>query len=467
MANKYIRHGETFCGDGTTSAAATSNGGVGAWNNINVFTGTAPAYGALAAGDDVYVRSKDVSGNNITATSASAINVGSSAAAEANPISWIIDDGAIWSGISGVVTVSTSAGFATITGRAYNNLIASNYNLVFSSTITSYGNGEFFTATNCVTKDIKIDTSANNAAGSTGSTQRFWGGTHINPWIKQGAVTFAVVGVGREYDTVLISPKIEIIGPLYTAATSTAVFDLLDTISTRFSVYGGEIITSATGLSLVKTATYSSNIDFYGLKYPSIMTVSNAALFGHKISVSANGIDGALGNTYFDYFYTYSSRFDGYYPTLNAQLELSAATPWSYSIYPYRTTKLQPAKVSVSKLWTQAAAVKTITMELLWPSSMTAPKSSEVWMTVQYTDNATGNKVTQTTLAYPGAALSSSTAAWSATTYGATLFSKLKLAITTQSSIKQDTEVMVTFFSTPKSNSANDIIIVCPDVVFS
>ena len=58
MADKFLRHGETFCGDGTASNAAASAGAVGAWNDINVFEGTAPASGALADGDVVYIRSK-------------------------------------------------------------------------------------------------------------------------------------------------------------------------------------------------------------------------------------------------------------------------------------------------------------------------------------------------------------------------------------------------------------------------
>ena len=96
MANKYIRHGETYCGDGTTSAAATSDGGVGAWNNINVFEGTAPAYGALVAGDTVYIRSKDQGGANITRTMTTNIVVGSASATENSTITWILDNGVVW-----------------------------------------------------------------------------------------------------------------------------------------------------------------------------------------------------------------------------------------------------------------------------------------------------------------------------------------------------------------------------------
>ena len=469
MANdsKFIRHGETYCGDGTTSAAATSNGGVGAWNNINVLTGTAPAYGALAAGTDVYIRSKDASGANLAISSSTAINVGSSAAAAANPITWVIDAGSVWAGISGTLTVTTTAAGIGVNVINYNNLIATDYNMIFASSVASFGNAPFFTANKCNTHGIKIDSSANVTSGAFGGRQSFLGGTHMNTWIRQGQVTYAFIFGDRDLDTTLINPKIELLGPLYFANASTAVFDPNTAVSTKFSIYGGEIISSFAGLNLVRTSSFGLSHDFYGLKYPSVMNLSTPTLYPYVGSVSVTGSDGAVGCSYYDSYYSYSSRADGYYPTLNAQLELSVATPWSYSIYPFGTTQQQPAKLTTSKIWTQAAATKTVTMEFLWPTSMAAPTSGDVWMTVGYTDSATGNKVSQSTMAYPKVACASSSAAWSATTYGATLFNKYKLSLTTLSSIKQDTAVMVTFHSAPASGSVNDIIIVCPDVVLN
>ena len=41
MANKYLIHGATYCGDGTASNEAASAGAAGAWNDINVFEGAA------------------------------------------------------------------------------------------------------------------------------------------------------------------------------------------------------------------------------------------------------------------------------------------------------------------------------------------------------------------------------------------------------------------------------------------
>lgn len=245
------------------------------------------------------------------------------------------------------------------------------------------------------------------------------------------------------------------------------IFGLSGKTSSKLYIYGGEVICAIPGINLCWTDYYCSESGFYGLKFPALMNLASATHFTTRQSICATGSDGGLGNTYYDYYHTYSSRFDGYYPTLNARLELSTPLAWAYSIYPFKTTPQNPAHVALAKIWSQPAATKTITVELLWPVLMPAPTSANVWMTVSYTENTTGDKVTQSTQAFPSAALSASSAGWSSTTYGPTLFSKLKLSLTTATAIKQDTEVMVTFFSSPKSGSAADIIMLCPDPVFS
>lgn len=468
MANKYLRHGETYCGDGTTSAAAAGNGGVGAWNNINVFTGTAPAYGALSAGDDVYIRSKDAAGSNITVSNSATINIGSTSATAISPINWVIDAGTVWSGIAGVVQYTMTGAPSGVAVRNYNNLIASNYNLVFLSSVAGYSNAVFFNSNLSSTKEIKIDCSANTTPFYAGPYHEFKGGTHVSPWIRNGSVTYHVITSTGLTDTTLIAPIIEVLGPLYFAATAISIFNM-DGYSSNFKVYGGELKTTFSDLNLVKLGQYCGTLGFYGFKYPSTMAISTSTLFDKATSVSTDGGDGAVGSCYFDYFFTYSSRHDGNYPTLNATLELSGATPWSYSIYPYRTNQQNPATVSVSKVWTQAAAAKTITVELLWPQAMATPKSDKVYAVMCYTDSTTGEKVRVSSQAFPASTLAASTPTpdWSAVTYGPTTFDRYKIAITTPSSIKQDTEVMITFVSSPKSASAQDIIILCPDPVFS
>src|SRR5574337_2055399 len=110
MATKYLIFGAAFNGDGTTSSEAASNGAAGAWNQSSILTGTAPTYGALAAGDTVNIRSKTGAGADadISNTLGASITLGSASATATAPITWILDDGTIWAGKNGTLTYTTN-----------------------------------------------------------------------------------------------------------------------------------------------------------------------------------------------------------------------------------------------------------------------------------------------------------------------------------------------------------------------
>src|SRR5574337_1781350 len=122
MATKYLIFGAAFNGDGTTSSEAASNGAAGAWNQSSILTGTAPTYGALAAGDTVNIRSKTGAGADadISNTLGASITLGSASATATAPITWILDDGTIWAGKNGTLTYTSSSTSYTITLRANN-----------------------------------------------------------------------------------------------------------------------------------------------------------------------------------------------------------------------------------------------------------------------------------------------------------------------------------------------------------
>ena len=473
MANKYLRHGETYCGDGTTSAAAASNGGVGAWNNINVFEGTSPAYGTLAAGDVVYIRSKNNAGADITQTMAASINIGMAGLAETNPVTWIIDNGTVWSGISGVLTYTTSGNYSAYV-RPYNNIhAASNNNLSFVHTGSYVSQNVFLRFENANSKNIKVDTSANNQY--YGMYVAFEGvSTHENITAivgnrRSGGYGFFAANVSETIAT-LINPSVTLVtnvavgkGPVFKVGNYNNGGNII--------VYGGKVsgAGATTGVPLVGTDGYSGVFQSFGLIYPATMDFSSAGMFNARYSyITASGQDGKFGNAVMDYFYQCTARFDGYYPTLNATLGDSANTPWSYMLYPYRTSKHNPAKTAISKTYTQSPATKTVGVEFLWANSFaTSPTTDTTWVVVTYIDNTTGNLVTMSSYDIAASALSSSSAAWSAATYGPTNFAKYKIELTTPSSIKQDTDITVLFFSKTTSGSASDIIILDPDPVLT
>lgn len=475
MANRYIYHGAAFNGDGTSPDQATSDGGVGAWNTINYLQTAAypPAYGTLPAGTSVYIRTKDASGNDITVDTPLNVTIGSTAATEAAPIDWYFDDGEVWPGVQGVVKYlrSASTNYST-SATSFNNFYSSNYNFIVESLATTLSTqASLIGFGRCNTRKIKL--SVPNINTSAGATRIAFSGNslHENLWVVScSRLSGAMVLNAAQTCVTLISPKIELIaspgknGPAFGAGFSNS--------HSQFLVFGGEVFGSGatTGTPLVSFVNPGGRFDSFGLKFPQTMDLAPLASFPTNTITSiatATACDGKFGNAYADYFCALTARYDGYYPTLNASLSDSAGTPWSYALFPYRTGPMNPARVAMAKTYTQDPSIKTVTVNLLWPNSMAAPTSDQVWMQVMYYDATTGQQVSLTTKTQAATALATNSALWSAATYGPTNFSKRQISIDTPTAIAKDTDVMVLLWSAPVAGSASDIIIICPDVLLS
>lgn len=460
MADKYLIQGAAFCGTGLASNEAASAGASGAWNNINVLAGTAPAQGTLVAGDRVFIRSKTSAGADVSVAGTASVSLGLAAATEANPVVWVIDNGVVWPGVSGTVTYTASGGNYTFTLRDHNHFFAGPSKLVFHSSYASFGNTQFMNVGRCNTRGIKADLSA-MTADYGGYLYYAASGTHQD-WSVRAYGRYD--GLFHHYNHAYVThqnPSIELLN----ASNNKAVFYGADNYGGLVRVVGGEIFGAgaAEGVPVVRLTGNCSPVFLDGLKYPRVMPLSNAAMLAGDSHTVANGCDGILGSEFCSYNYSYDSRDDGYYPKRYAQLETSTATPWSYKLYPFRTNWHAPAQVSVASLLISESAAKTITLELLWPTSMAAPKKDRVWLNVNYT-NAAGAKVSETTQAFTGADLDTSTAEWSTTTYGPAAFNKYKLSLATAQAVKQDTEIFCTLVVVDKSTTSNDIIFVDPDV---
>ena len=461
MAEKYIIHGATFCGDGTTSAEAASAGAAGAWNTINIFSGTTPPYGSLGSGDTVNVRTLTSAGGVVSISSATALTLGSAAATDLLPILWNFDNGVIWPGISGQVTITTTSQ-VTIDVRNFNNIEANNQRIALVNSYSVFGNARVVSFGVCNTSGLLIDISAHNA--SHGGTVDFASGTHTNIHVKKKNSYIGLMrcAASDNFDALtLINPKLELLGS--TTGNIGPLFIASGNYQGSFTVFGGECFGAGCvdAQSIASSQGNASSIALYGFKFPRNMPLCTAA--GNNTYIVSTGGDGAVGGSYFDSYFTSDSRSDGYYPTLNAQKETSANGGWSYKVYPYAVTQQKPARISMAKLFSQSAAAKTITVHFLWPNSMAAPTTNKVYMVVGYTDSVTGNKVYLSTKTAAADAIPEVTAAWSAATYGATLFSKRSLSLVTPGSIKQDTEISVSLLFAVRAGSANDILFVDPD----
>lgn len=179
-------------------------------------------------------------------------------------------------------------------------------------------------------------------------------------------------------------------------------------------------------------------------------------------AVEILGCDGGAGGHLEKNWGWATSRTDNNPPTLSAALPDSNSSPWAWRVYPNSATPRTPMQLVTSKLYTGGAAARTINQEVLVANSM-APNKANLWITVDYTDNATGLPKHVSTQDFAAGALDASAADWTATVWGMITLLKRKLEVTTPTAVKPDTLITVTLWGLVKSATANDIYFVDPD----
>lgn len=470
MANKYLIHGATYCGDGTTSAEAASAGAAGAWNNINVFEGTAPAYGSLAAGDTVYIRSKTGAGADadVVITAGASKTLGSSAATTSAWVTWVIDGGMIWSGVNGKVQYDFPSTY-TCTLRSYNYYraeVEDKFVIRESNSSSDYKKICTFPSY-CRTDNLFVDCSSNGH--STGNYMTFgeFENIHKNLHLKWAKHYAAPIGLNQWSNVLLINPSIE----LTVSDTQAAVFAQGD-YGSAITVIGGRLFgtgaTTGNSVTAVNSVGRGGKMKFVGFEIPKTMTMVKATIpTSGPWQVDCVGLDAYAGGYLCEAWGEMSSREDKYYPTRTAFLPDSTETPWSWWVYPSNAGLQNQMRVPLGTLYIDTDAAKTLTAYLLLADTVTTANKGTMWIEVIYTDASTGLPVSASSRDFANSALDSSTVTWSARTYGETGLSKKQIAVTTPTSIKQDSLVHVVLCGTWKSASANDFFVLCPDIGLS
>jgi hypothetical protein len=473
---------------GTASCTTT-----GAWNHIDIFTGTAvntitggtQGGGAVAAGDVVYMRSKSEAAADITisATGTTAVYLGSSSATITSPITWVLDGGSVWSSINGTLTLDNtgaSSGTAQYHARRFNNFIAENEDKIHCKTVALYS-GYFLTVYGCQEiKNWKIDTSAGTsdaqACVGTSATTYDWmrwvncnfkiGRTYnLNP-INTGVSDGIVEMINCSFE-LLYTPAVD----AKPVISHSANFCPLILIGGR--IYGTGATTNKVGI--LQGGYWSRPATIIGLQYPvSMQKTFLSAGYVQIANVDAFATDGIAGaESHRSWGYT-TSRKDNNPPYLSAVLPTSGSTPWSWFLHPKGITSTpdgtygkRPSLIT-SKLYTDDADTATITLEFLLSQAVTGANAGTVWMEVIYVDNSTGAPVLVSTLDVQKGSLATSTAAWTPTgtnpTWGLYTFDKKKLSLTTPTSIKKDTTIQVVFNYFVKGTGDDEIAFLCPDV---
>lgn len=466
----------------TGSPSGTHTGiSSGAWNTINYFDGTtaSPTRGAIAAGDVIYIRSKQENGTDYTVTMTASRTFGNANGVRSNPITWIIDSGDIWSGIDGTITYehATNSLWKFVL-RDYNNYICRRQgSLVYRLTNSAGVNSSMFEPKQGRIMGMLVDWSAVTSTSTITSIAMGAEGVLENCVFKKGGMPVSGWFLASSYSSMTFKNcEFEVTGSV---ATNAVFVNVNGANPTAMTFIGGRLYGSAatTGLSLfaAMTSTSASQLSFIGFQYPYTVAVDFAA--SRHGNVLIQGADDGVGAATGQYFGTVESRDDGLYPYLNASIPNSINKGWSWKVWPRYVEKGSAAtwvRHTISKLFTQdSATTKTLTLELLVSNSLLgACNKSTVWMDVSYVKRSDSLRVEETTEVFSGAggSLDTSTADWlpnigGVVTYGATGLNKRKLTLTTANAIKQDTLVMVTFRSTvaATAGSSTDIFFVCPD----
>ena len=473
MANKYLIHGATFNGDGTTSSEAASAWAAWAWNHIDIIAGTAVWFGSISAWDVIFIRSKTWNGANENVTYApwAAKNYGSSAGTVANPVVWVLDNGDVWSWIDGTLTVTGTTSAHTNTFLDYNDWHSqTKWNLKFENTSTTPTFGQMtFNKNNTYGMNISIPNST-----TSGWFMKTLYGVHTDMYIKSAGLsaTYWIFQVLNSR-TVWINPTFEVttapatMTPLISTSANHSEIDIRGwRVFGAWATSGNLAVCFATNY-----LSYTTRFTSVWFQTPKVMPLSTAQIVSWGM-ISMSGLDDGWGGAIAMEWWDADSRnISNNYPTLNATLADSANTPSSWRIYPKYAGKTQPFDMVISKLFTDTPATKTITLHFLattgWSWSIT-PDTSTVWMNVNYLDNATWLPVMQSTKVRVWTSLTTSGLTWSpSNSWGAASLTAYKLELTTTASIKQDTAISISFMWSAVSWSANDILIFCPDIQLS
>jgi hypothetical protein len=469
---------------GFSAFDAAVAGTSGAWNDLLLaFAGTNPAAcGNVAAGDNVYVKCP---------TGTTTINLGAtltfnSTATVAAPINWIFDAGVVWSGQTGTIQINTNtSGTYTVAHKAYNNLLCSAaYNLIWNSAYTGSSNVIWFILATGGHRYLKAITT--QTTGNRGHTFQI-GLPALDDSVRlyspyfglgsAGAAAPSISSAGISFGNSYSQPTVEMWNPTFdmTGNRTTASVMWLPTnnyCAGTVRVYGGAVtngVETQTLFCCIGNIPWHIQCEGFNPGTLLLFNTSGSTRSADLQQIFLSSIPGTLA----DYTkITNTSRVDWRagqnYPTLTALLQ-DNSTGFSYKVYPQYTDVGFPTLLPlVSKYFTDTAATKTITVELLISNNYTNPKQNQWWLELEYVKDSDSTIAYQTSyeiVPVAGATnLASSTAAWSATTYGATSYTKYKIVLTTSAAIKQNTFIKAKVFSNYKAPSTSDFYFVDPEL---
>lgn len=469
MANKYISHGNTYDGDGTASSAAASAGGVGAWNDLHAIWTAVPTYGSIANGDVIFIRTS-ISSVDISITISATWAMLARGTADL-PITWVADDGTHWAGETGTLKITSTEYNRLFYFADYNNLIGKELNWEFyinPSTNTDMGIAIRFQVQNV--SGIKIYTRTNTTNNQicfymNANYLRFVNchfGIHQSEGSKYpfnqddgGTLMF----VGCEFDV--------------TGARSDLVLVYANTYhggATYF--YGGKVTGSVTGQNLVRhySSSAATRVTMIGFDPGNMAFYYTLAKSGRSIGkINASLIPSEKYGFRFEEGFGQADWKEGQsYPYIASTLP--DGTNWAIRILPHDTNTFRPyVSPNISQYQTGAAAVKTITVELLVCNDFGTIKKDQWYIDVSYIHDGEGRlETTKEFLPTASASnVTTSTAPWNTTSYNGDTYSKFKLSLTTFETVEQYTNIIARVCCEDVKVDDNSFFFIDPEFVIS
>lgn len=460
-----------------TPSGTTSGFTSGAWNTLNYFEGTAsPTRGAFVAGDVVYIRSKDASDADITRTLSAAITVGSAAATSSTPkVTWVLDRGVVWPGVSGSVLYQRSNGAHTITFRAWNEFLFGEDGAFTFKTLENGTNNVAFLNEGAVVDYLNIDITSNTSGtGPFYAINTNWGAGGVPGVIKNILISArqfwgGLINVTGQATASIINPRFNLVALNTNTGRGMIAVGALGGGCTVHGgrVYGAGATTGATVFQF--GANNSGHIETNGFLFPAEMTVrSDTNPTGSHSPVYASNVDGQFGAVVSTRYGQADSRQDGFYPTLNATFPNPAASAWSWKVYcPNVGIGRLPFSLPITQVNQLSSADQlNVRLELLVGKTYPGVNKKSVWAELYYIDDATG--VQRAVSSHADGALDDSAAVWTPTvgpdpTYGPAAFDEKKIELTTPTAVRPGTNLsLVLFVDAPASSATAHLIFVDP-----